>query len=167
MEESGRKLGEMVRSGRFTGAFSGPFTGEFEHSLDLKGRLIIPSKYRMALDGKCYLVNGWDRECIYLFPETEWSRLIERYLTDTNLVDENTQDFTRFLAAGASDCEIDKQGRIFIPQNLREYAGIEARVTVVGVINRIEIWDADSWQDLKKAKPFKALVRQMKPLIKS
>lgn len=139
------------------------FMGEFGHSLDLKGRIIVPSKFRPALGNICYLVNGWDRECIYLFPEGEWQRLVARYLSDTSLIDEETQDFTRLLSAGASDCEVDRQGRIFIPQNLREYAGIDSKVVVVGVIHRIEIWDAQRWEELKKVRPFKTLAKQMKP----
>lgn len=141
------------------------FMGEHEHSLDLKGRLIIPSKYRQGIGSTCYLVNGWDRECIYLFPEPEWQRLVDRYLAETSLIGEETQDFTRLLAAGAADCELDRQGRIFIPQNLREHARIESSVTIVGVLHRVEIWDTDKWQEFKKARPFKELAKQLKPKI--
>lgn len=137
------------------------FTGEFEHTLDAKGRLIVPSRYRGSLGEKCYLMQGWDKACICILPSEEWEKMVQEYLSHVKLVDESGQDFKRLLASSASECEMDRQGRIFIPENLRKYAGIEAAVTIVGVINRLEIWSTDRWQELKKGTPFLDLARKM------
>ena len=137
------------------------FVGEFEHTLDPKGRIIVPSKYRDPLGNKVYLVKSWEEECVYLFPGEEWERIMRDYLANISPFDEEGQEFKRSLASDVEDVEVDKQGRVFIPQKLRMHAGIESAVTILGVLDRLEIWDSNRWKKQKEAKPFKQLARQV------
>lgn len=119
--------------------------GEYKHNLDTKGRIIMPSKFRELLDGQFVITRGLDR-CFFAYTEEEWSR-IEEKLKTLPLTKKDARKFTRLFFSGAAAVEIDKQGRINIPQNLREYAGLTKDCTVIGVSSRIEIWDSAAWED--------------------
>ncbi len=119
--------------------------GEYKHNLDTKGRIIVPSKFRELLDEQFVITRGLDR-CLFAYTEDEWSR-IEEKLKALPLTKKDARKFTRLFFSGATNVEIDKQGRINIPQNLREYAGLSKDCTVIGVSSRIEIWDSAAWED--------------------
>ncbi|MEY8559520.1 division/cell wall cluster transcriptional repressor MraZ [Jeotgalicoccus halotolerans] len=121
------------------------FMGEYKHNLDTKGRIIMPSKFRELLDGQFVITRGLDR-CLFAYTEEEWSR-IEEKLKTLPLTKKDARKFTRLFFSGAAAVEIDKQGRINISQNLREYAGLTKDCTVIGVSSRIEIWDSAAWED--------------------
>lgn len=120
------------------------FMGEFQHSLDDKGRLIIPAKFRDALGPSFVVTRGLDH-CLFLYPQAEW-RNLEAKLKSLPLTNANARAFVRFFFSGASECELDKQGRILVPPNLREYAQLERDVVVIGVSNRVEIWSKSGWE---------------------
>ncbi|WP_035807982.1 division/cell wall cluster transcriptional repressor MraZ [Jeotgalicoccus saudimassiliensis] len=121
------------------------FMGEYKHNLDTKGRIIVPSKFRELLDEQFVITRGLDR-CLFAYTVDEWSR-IEDKLKTLPLTKKDARKFTRLFFSGATSVEIDKQGRINIPQNLREYAGLSKDCTVIGVSSRIEIWDSAAWED--------------------
>lgn len=120
------------------------YYGEYQHSVDPKGRVIMPSKLREALGEKFMVTRGLDN-CLFAYSQEGWGNL-ESKLKALPLTDPNARAFVRFFFSGATECEVDKQGRILVPQNLREYAGLEKDVTIVGVSGRVEIWDKDRWQ---------------------
>jgi len=128
------------------------FYGEYEHSLDEKGRLIIPSRVRdvMKQEGvtSFIITRGLD-ECLFLFSARQW-RSHEERLASLPLERSNARRFTRMFFSGAAECSLDKQGRIFIPPNLREHAHIEKDVVIIGVQSRLEIWDRASWEGFSK-----------------
>ena len=118
--------------------------GEYEHSLDAKGRLIMPAKIREDIGDKFIITKGLDG-CLFGFSQTEWNNFEEKLKT-LPLTNKNARDFVRFFLSGATDCEIDKQGRFLIAGNLREYAGLEKEAMITGVGTRIEIWNKDNWK---------------------
>ena len=117
--------------------------GEYQHSLDAKGRIIVPSKFREELGAKFIATKGLDN-CIFLYPLDEW-KTIEEKLRSLPFTRADVRSFARFFFSGASEMEIDKQGRIVLHPNLRDYAGIEKELIVIGVGARVEIWAGDSW----------------------
>ena len=117
--------------------------GEYEHSLDLKGRLIMPSKLRLEIGERFILTKGLDG-CLFAFSKEEWSNF-ETKLKTLPLSDKNARNFVRFFLSGATECEIDKQGRFLIPNNLREAADLEKEVVIIGVGTRLEIWNKNIW----------------------
>ncbi len=121
------------------------FMGEYSHSIDEKGRLIIPSKFRLGLGEWFVLTRGLDG-CHCVYPEAEWAAL-EAKLRALPLTNKNARTITRFLVSGAAACELDRQGRISVPAALREYACLEKDVIVTGNLERIEIWDKAKWND--------------------
>ncbi len=121
------------------------FMGEYNHTIDAKGRLIVPSKFREQLGEEFVITKGLDG-CLFVYSNEEWKK-IEESFRDKPLTSKDARKFTRFFFAGACNCEVDKQGRILIPSNLREYAGIEKDVVSVGVLSRVEIWSKEKWQD--------------------
>ena len=121
------------------------FMGEYNHTIDTKGRLIVPSKFREQLGNTFVITKGLDG-CLFVYSNEEW-KTIEESFRNKPLTSKDARKFTRFFIAGACDCEVDKQGRILIPSNLREYAGIEKDVVSVGVLNRVEIWSKEKWLD--------------------
>ena len=120
-------------------------TGEFNHSIDSKGRLIIPSKLRESLGEHFVITKGMDG-CLFLYPDNEW-KAFEEKLRALPLTNKNARTFTRFFVAGATNCELDKQGRILVPQTLREFAGLEKEVVLTGNLDRIEIWSKEKWSE--------------------
>ena len=121
------------------------FMGEYSHSIDEKGRLIIPSKFRFELGETFVLTRGLDG-CLCIYPQAEWNTL-ESKLRELPLTNKNARKITRFLVSSAAACELDKQGRILVPVALREYAGLDKDVVVTGNIERIEIWDKARWEE--------------------
>ena len=119
--------------------------GEFEHSLDAKARLIMPAKLRDSLGDKFVLTKGLDG-CLFAFSITEWTNFEEK-LKGLPLSNRNSREFTRFFLSGATECEIDKQGRFLIPSNLREAALLTKDCAIIGVGTRIEIWDKEKWHE--------------------
>ena len=121
------------------------FMGEYNHTVDTKGRLIIPSKFREQLGDEFVVTKGLDG-CLFVYSKSEWENIEEKF-RNVPLTTKDARKFARFFFAGAASCEVDKQGRILLPVVLREYAGIEKDVVSVGVFNRVEIWDKDKWQE--------------------
>lgn len=121
------------------------FMGEYNHTIDAKGRLIVPSKFREQLGNEFVVTKGLDG-CLFVYSNEEWKHIEEKF-REIPLTTKDARKFSRFFFAGAASCEVDKQGRILLPANLREYAGIEKEVVSVGVLSRVEIWSKDRWQD--------------------
>ena len=121
------------------------FMGEYNHTIDPKGRLIIPAKFREALGDEFVVTKGLDG-CLFVYANTEWNNFEEKLRT-LPLTNKNARQFTRFFLAGAAACEVDKRGRILIPQVLREFAKLEKDVVLVGVASRIEIWSKEVWEE--------------------
>ena len=120
--------------------------GEYEHTLDAKGRVSMPAKLRRDM-GEAFVVTKGLDGCLFAFSLEEWSNF-ENKLKALPLSDRNARNFVRFFLAGATECEIDKQGRFLIPANLRMAASLEKETIIIGVGTRIEIWDKSTW--LKK-----------------
>ena len=118
--------------------------GEYEHSLDAKGRLTMPAKLRQDIGEKFILTKGLDG-CLFAFSLDEWANFEEK-LKMLPLSNKNSREFSRFFLSGATECEIDKQGRFLIPNNLRDAANLEKGVVIIGVGTRIEIWDKNKWK---------------------
>ena len=119
------------------------FMGEYNHTIDAKGRLIIPSKFREALGSEFVLTKGLDG-CLFVFPMKEWEAFEEK-LRSLPLIDKNARKFSRFFLAGASTCELVKQGRILVPGTLREFAKMDKEVVLTGMLDRIEVWSKEQW----------------------
>lgn len=120
------------------------FMGEYHHSLDEKGRLIIPAKFREALGPTFVITRGLD-QCLFIYPMSEWMTL-EQKLKSLPLMKSDARAFTRFFFSGAVECELDKQGRVTIPGNLRDHARIDKECVVIGVSNRVEVWSKEGWE---------------------
>ena len=120
------------------------FMGEYQHSVDAKGRLIVPAKFREALGETFVVTRGLDN-CLFGYPMNEWRKLEEK-LKDLPMTKKDTRAFARFFFSGATEVEIDKQGRINIPSTLITHAHLEKECVVLGVSNRIEIWAKDAWE---------------------
>lgn len=121
------------------------FIGEYQHALDTKNRMIIPSKFREELGTSFVLTKGLDG-CLYAYPLNEWDT-IQNKMKALPFTNKDARAFTRFFFSGASEIETDKQGRALIPQNLIEYAGIAKEIVTIGVSTKIEIWSKEKWQD--------------------
>lgn len=121
------------------------FMGEYQHNIDAKGRLIVPAKLREGLGEKFVVTRGMDG-CLFGYPLTEWE-LLEEKMQEMPLAKKDARTFVRFFYSAATECEIDKQGRINLPTNLRKYAKLEKACTIIGVSNRIEIWSEENWQE--------------------
>lgn len=117
--------------------------GEYQHNIDAKGRIIIPSKFREHLTEGFVVTRGLDG-CLFGYPIFEWKKLEEK-LKKLPLTKRDNRAFTRFFFSGATEIEVDKTGRINIPNNLLQYAHIEKECVIIGVSNRIEIWDQTMW----------------------
>jgi transcriptional regulator MraZ len=120
------------------------FLGEFQHTLDAKGRIFLPHKFRGRLEGGLFLAKGQDR-CLYIFSMEGWSEYLDE-LRVQGLTGLGQRDFERLLFSGASEQAPDKQGRIAIPETLRSYAGLQKDVAVIGVGKRVEVWDGGAWE---------------------
>ncbi len=121
------------------------FMGEFHHSIDNKGRLIVPVKFRENLGETFVITRGLD-QCLFGYPLSEWAA-IEEKLKGLPLTKKDARAFTRFFFSGATESEIDKQGRINIPSTLLQYAKLEKECVILGVSSRIEIWSKSIWEE--------------------
>ena len=121
------------------------FMGEFQHNIDIKGRMIMPAKFREGLGSHFVVTRGLDK-CLFAYPMDEWQE-VESKLRQLPLTKKDARAFTRFFFSGAVECEVDKQGRINIPQTLRSYAELEKECVVIGVSSRVELWSKDIWED--------------------
>lgn len=125
------------------------FYGEFQHNIDRKGRLILPSKFRDVCKEnhmeKFFLTRGLDR-CVFMFTEEEW-RSQEQRFKNLSFTKQESRSFNRMFFSGAVDITPDRQGRFIMPQYLKDYANIKREAVIIGVSNRIEIWDKKSWSD--------------------
>ena len=121
------------------------FMGEYHHSVDPKGRLIVPSKFRDGLGQNFVITKGLDN-CLFVYPMEEWL-IIEKKLKSLPFTKADARAFVRFFFSGANECELDKQGRILLPSNLREYAKFDKDVVIIGVSSRIEIWSKELWEN--------------------
>jgi MraZ protein len=119
------------------------FIGEYNHSLDPKNRLIVPAKFREQLGEAFVMTKGLDN-CLFVYSINEW-RVVEEKLKTLPMTNKDARAFVRFFFAGASECEIDKQGRTLIPSNLKDHANIDKDVVIIGVSTRIEIWSLEQW----------------------
>ncbi|MEX2054249.1 MAG: division/cell wall cluster transcriptional repressor MraZ [Candidatus Colwellbacteria bacterium] len=123
------------------------FIGEFQHNLDTKGRVAIPAKFRRNLSGGAIITRGLDH-CLFVFNKKDWEKLAGK-LMSLPLAQANSRAFVRLMLSGASDVDVDSQGRILIPDYLRSYAGLKKSAKVIGVYNRMEIWNETAWQKYK------------------
>ena len=135
------------------------FMGEYNHTVDAKGRLIVPSKFREQLGEEFVVTKGLDG-CLFVYENTEWKALEEK-LHALPLTNANARKFSRFFLAGASTCEVDKQGRILLPAVLREFADITKDVVLVGVGSRVEIWSRERWEGTVTYQDMEEISRHM------
>ena len=129
------------------GCASHMFLGEFSHTIDDKGRLTIPAKFRDELESGIVITRGIDAGCLWAYPRSEWENFAEK-LSQIPATSQAVRNFVRFFFSSASDSIPDRQGRVIIPQNLREYANIQSEATVIGVMNRVEIWEPAKWTEV-------------------
>jgi MraZ protein len=120
------------------------FIGEYFHTIDTKGRVIVPSKFREDLGEKFIVTKGLDH-CLFVYPQEEWKSL-ENKLKKLPLTSRDARAFVRFFFSGATECELDKQGRITIPTNLRKHGKLDKEVVTIGVSSRVEIWSKEQWE---------------------
>jgi MraZ protein len=120
------------------------FIGEYQHSIDAKGRIIIPSKFRDELGFKFILTKGLD-DCLFIYSMDEWKKF-ESKLVNLPIASKEARAFVRYFFSSAVECEIDKQGRLTIPQNLREHAKIDKELVTIGVMSRVEVWSKQEWE---------------------
>ncbi len=125
------------------------FLGEYQHTIDDKGRMAVPVKFRHDVASGAVVTRGIDK-CLFLLPKAEWEKLADK-IAHLPLSQANSRAFSRLMLAGAMDVELDAQGRVILPDYLREYAGMKKNVVVAGLYNRIEIWDASAWEKYKSA----------------
>lgn len=120
------------------------FIGEYQHSVDGKGRLAIPVKFRRELQKGAVVTKGFDH-CLFVFTASEFRKLAER-LAAAPISKSDARAFSRFMFAGAMEVKTDRQGRVLLPDYLRKYANVGEEVIVTGLMNRIEIWDSRAWE---------------------
>ncbi len=119
------------------------FIGEYQHTIDDKGRIIMPSKFREDLGLNFIMTKGLDN-CLFVYPKQEWM-VLEEKLRSLPLTNRDARAFVRFFFAGATECTLDKQGRVLVPANLREHASLIKDAVIIGVSTRIEIWGKEEW----------------------
>lgn len=122
--------------------------GEFHYNIDQKGRLMIPAKFRNRFGMEAIITKGLET-CLFIFPKDEWEKVVEKILK-LPISQANSRAFTRLLLAGAYESLIDNQGRVLIPEYLRNYARLQKKVVVIGLYSRIELWDEDIWEKYRK-----------------
>lgn len=120
------------------------FMGEYNHTVDAKGRVFVPSRFRDALGDEFVVTKGLDG-CLFVYDNTEWTAFEEK-LKSLPITNKDARQFVRFFLAGAANVEVDKQGRILLPASLREFAALVKDVVLIGVGSRIEIWDKERWE---------------------
>jgi MraZ protein len=123
------------------------FIGEYQHAADDKGRIAIPAKFRATLGERAIVTRGLDR-CLFIFAAADWEELAKKLIA-LPLAQANSRAFSRLMLAGAMEADIDAQGRILIPDYLREYASITKQAIIAGLYNRIEVWNDKAWKKYK------------------
>lgn len=123
------------------------FIGEFEYNIDEKGRLAIPKKFRDQFSHGLVLTRGLD-PCLWVYTVSEWTSLAEK-ISRLPIANNNARVVSRMMFSGATDCQLDQQGRVVIPNYLREYARLGSQVTILGVNNRLEVWSKELWSEAK------------------
>lgn len=121
--------------------------GEYRHTIDVKKRLAIPSKLRSKLGAKAVITRGLDG-CLFIYPFEAWKNLVEK-LSKLPVGQGKSRSFIRIMLSGASEVEQDRLGRVLIPDYLKIYAGLKKKVALIGVYDRVEIWDEQKWQTYK------------------
>ncbi len=121
------------------------FIGEYRFSMDPKGRVSIPTKFREELGEVFYITKGFDT-CLFVYSEEEWKRFMQK-LDSARLSSKDSRKIQRFFLASSTECSIDKQGRVLLSAPQREYAGIEKEIVIIGVSNRLEIWAEEAWRN--------------------
>ena len=119
------------------------FMGEYNHTIDPKGRVIVPAKFREALGDDFVVTKGLDG-CLFVYDKTEWTAFEEKLKT-LPITNKDARNFVRFFLAGATTVEVDKQGRILLPNKLREYASLDKEVVAIGAVSRVELWSRENW----------------------
>lgn len=122
--------------------------GEYQHNLDNKGRVAIPAKFKEKLAAGAIITRGIDN-CLFIFANKEWEALAQKLIA-LPLAQANSRAFVRLMLSGAMDVTPDNQGRILVPDYLRQYADLKKQVVIAGLYNRVEIWDAEKWREYKK-----------------
>lgn len=125
------------------------FIGEYQHILDTKNRLALPSKFRKDFKNKAVITRGLDN-CLFVYPLKEWQAIAEK-LGNMPVGEKTTRSFVRLMLAGAVDVEIDSQGRILVPDYLKNYGLLKKNVIIAGLFNRLEIWDRNNWDSYKQS----------------
>jgi len=123
------------------------FMGEYNHSLDSKGRLIVPSKFRDLLGDEFYVTKGLD-PCLVAYTPEKWQEVLDSLEDQLPTNFRNGREMRRYLIGGSAEVEIDKQGRVLIPGNLRQFAHLEKNLVLVGAGDYFEIWDEQAWQQI-------------------
>ncbi|OGY85343.1 MAG: cell division/cell wall cluster transcriptional repressor MraZ [Candidatus Kerfeldbacteria bacterium RIFCSPHIGHO2_12_FULL_48_17] len=123
------------------------FIGEYAHNIDEKGRLAVPAKFRAELKKGAVVTRGLDN-CLFLYTQGEWKKLAGK-LAALPISQAKSRAFARLMLAGAMDVDVDKQGRVIVPEYLRTYAGVHKKVVITGLYNRLEIWDETKWNTYK------------------
>lgn len=121
------------------------FIGEYKHSIDEKGRLALPAKFRGKLSDGVVITKGLENALV-VYTKEEWGKIASE-IAQMPYTKEHARAFSRMTLSGANDCKLDGQGRINIPQNLREFAHLKTNAVVVGVYSRIEVWDVREWEE--------------------
>lgn len=138
------------------------FMGEYNHTIDVKGRLIVPSKFREQLGDEFVVTKGLDG-CLFVYSLEEWKNIEEKF-KQVPLTTKDARKFSRFFFAGAATCEVDKQGRILIPPVLREFAELNKEIVSVGVLSRIEIWSKQRWSESNEYEDMDEIAEHMADL---
>jgi MraZ protein len=140
----------VVQSGAedYDGGANNMFIGKYIHTIDGKGRLIVPAKFREALGEHFIVTKGLDH-CLFVYPPVEWN-ILEEKLRALPFTQPDVRAFVRFFFSGATECELDKQGRILLPADLRDYAQLEKNLVLVGVSSRVEIWSETLWTEYSR-----------------
>lgn len=120
------------------------FIGEYQHNMDSKGRLTLPSKFREDLGEDFYITKGMDN-CLFVFPEKEWIKMDEK-INGLKISRKEARGLARLFYAGAINASLDKMGRVLLPQTLRKYANLTKEIIIIGVSSRVEIWDREAWE---------------------
>ncbi len=123
------------------------FIGEYQHSIDPKKRMAVPSRFRGELGNKVVVTRGLD-ECLFIYPMKVWEDIAGK-LGNLPMGEAGTRSFVRLMLAGATDVDIDKQGRILIPDYLKNYAKLGKNIVVAGLFNRLEVWSETKWKKYK------------------
>lgn len=135
----------MVLSGK---KWNNMLIGEYTHTIDDKGRVSLPSKFRSLMGKRIVVTQGLDK-CLFVFTPSEWEKIANKLSENSSMLSHDMRSFTRYMFGGASEVEVDSIGRILVPDFLRERVGLEKEVVLIGVQNRVEIWNQKLWNEYK------------------